>query len=411
MSTKTTVEVTPTEYNGAPARGVERAPAVEVVHNSETGRTEPVVQGGGQRPSRMQVIERAKAKAKAAPAAAAAAPADDDEAVGSGPAGEEPAAATPAEAAPETPVAEPAARAADGEPAAEPTPEPEPAADAKPDATDLDRATARIEAYERERTERQAADLQALIDDPTKALRGHVASLLGLPADHEAVNETIDHLKEELTWGQIPIQDLPEEKKAQLEMARWRREQRLQTHRRKADQEQRNRHGVEERARDQAERSYRTLREKHPTLAVMAELDGRSVGDVVTATLVRAAQAGVIKPDAGDEAAFQEAIRLADSHATQRAKNILTRLAHLATAPAPIKAGASSKPTAPAQQTRSTAPQNQPRALPASKAGAAPSRPAEPSTNQPKRKVVDASAYEDPTDRRLDVLKRHARRP
>ncbi len=418
MTTKVITETKPIEFNGAPRATADRGPPVEVVLNSENGRTEPVVEGGKARPGRMAVIEAARAR-RLARTGAADAPADPaaDGMVGSGPAGTEPAVVGSGDAGDVD--AAPAATETDGGDAAPeggdaaPAPEGQPAAaTAAPDpGSELERVRGQLEEISRTREAQRVADLDTFIDDPVKALRGWVAGRLGVPEDDAVVNESMGHLAEELTWGQIPAQDLPSDKKAQLDMARWNRTNRLQSHRRKADQGKRTRDDLEQRARDQARRSYDSVRDAHPHLALAAELDGRSVEEIVVNTLVRAAEAGVIRPDASEEAAFKEAIRLAEIQSQQRVTRIATRLAHLAPAPAPLKPGASSKTAATAQQPSSPAAPRapSPRALTAAKAGAAPSRPAEPAPPKPQKKVIDASQYVDPSDRRQEVLKRHAR--
>lgn len=439
MSQKIITEAKPIEYNGAPAAKADRGPPVEVVVSGETGKAEVVVQGGSPQTTRQAVIAAAKAKRAARGGTPAAS--EDDGMVGSGPAGDEPvrtqanAAAEsrndPAngephpDAAPEPddgdvgsgPEGDVAPQAADvaatAEPAAEPSGEPDSTAD-DPRA-ELARARARLDEIDRGRAVAREQALDTFIEDPVTAFRGWVAEQLSIDPQTEegqkAIDDSMRHLSEELTWGSIPAQDLPQDKQAQLQMARWSREKQLQTHRRKADQGKRTRDDLEKRARTQAERSYEALRQKHPNLALVAEDDGRDVSDVINATLVEAMRVGLIRKDAPIEAAYQEAIRLADAHATTRAKQKAARFAHLAPATAPTKPGASSPTKAPDKQTSSPAAPRapSPRALPAAKAGAAPSRPAEPASQQPKRIVIDASNREDPSDRRREVLSRHRR--
>ena len=435
-TTKVTTETKPIEFNGAKQQPAERPPPVSVVVDTESGVTMAPATGGKGTISRIEALARAKARIAEragktggatavetpAPGAAETAaaggephgePEATDDAVGSGTPGTD-AHVEPEPTATEEP-ATPAAQPADKKPT--PT---------SPDAAELQARYEQVLA-ERDRLRsgdleqaraRRDAELDAIGEDPVSWLREQVADRVGGKADAPEVGEILGWLAEELTWGQVPAQDLPEPRKAQLETARTRRTLRLQQHRRKADQGARQSEELERRVRTQAQRVLEAKAKEHPFLALAEELDGVRAADALVGFLVRGAKAGVIKTDeVTEDAAWQEAARLGNAHFNQRALRLYNLLkAHFAPqapAAAPDKPGAA-KPNGKAgtQQQPAATPKGSPAspsAMSPTKANAAPSRPAEQKPDLPKKRVIDMSAPFDPDEDRARVLSRWKR--
>lgn len=434
-------------YNGAPAQ-VATKPPVEVTVDGDSGKTIVQTTGGAGHKSARSVIEAAKARRVAEGRETSSGGPGDDGLVGSGPESDDPPAeekkakktkepAPKEEPAEEDEVGSGAEDEGDADPAASADDAPagdETATDEKPEdgeKKDDPEPDASVE-YQVEQVRAELADLEeryeeavsgrrtedfALFEErPAQAARQWIASMLGVDVDSDLVRDEAIHLLQELTWDVVDDQDLPEDKKAQLDAERLRRNYRLLQHRRQADKTRDATTQTRQRALEFARQMYAGVKQKFPALALV-DIDGKSPEKVIVDTMIRAARAGKIPKDADDVAAFTEAIRLADSYYQKRAKTISARLnAHLTPKPSPAAPGGNAKPSAakkpaPSPTAATEKSPTKPSTLPAAKAAAPPSRPGPESStsteaNLEKKVVVNIENY-DPEERRRKVLASH----
>lgn len=450
MAQKVETEARTTSYNGAPAQAVQRPP-VEVTVDQQSGQVVAQTIGGEGKKSRLDVIEAAKARR------AQRGDAGSDEAgeVGSGEESD-----TPKRRVEAKESAEPDAKAAESDKEAgddevdeegsgaesEEGEQSEQAADeqAAPDekasdqeekaaeeakddkkddpgvAYDLEQARAELselrERYETLESGRRTADFEAFAERPAAAARQWIADQLGVDLEDPLVEEEAVHLLQELTYSILSDHDVGDDKKAQLDAERLRRDYRLLQHRRQAEKKNDAQHTFKRTVLDFARRQYERVKESHPHLALASELDNRSPEEVIVQTIKRAAQNGVIDKNADDDAAFQEAIRLADKFYQQRATKLAARLSHLMPKPSSGASDAKAKDTKPDPSPKAApkkAP-SKPSTLPSSKASAPPSRPSASSgttteAKLDKKVVVDVTTY-DAEERRKMVLDKHRNR-
>lgn len=336
-------------------------------------------------------------------------------------------------APPDEPAPEPEATEEPGEPteidatgapvepaAAEPAPVDEPAAAAATEtarevqmrleleAARADLAEARHQAESWTRGQRDG-DFDLYHDDPRAWLRARVAEVLGVDAKDPLVDQEEGALFGELTYATISAQDLPEPQQATLRAERVDRKLRLQSHRRQATQRAQQSSQIEERARHYATSVFDTVAAQFPAARLAERRYGRPIGSLIVDRLQRGLREGTLQnwQTRDDADLFTEAIRLLDNDSRQWAQTLGPQLAPLISAPAPGTPGASSQPAPPQTPKPSPAPTTgataKPRTLPPKQAGAAPSRPGAPPTQEPLSR--------DPEIRKRQILARYGNRP